>query len=391
MIKIGVLTLYYKNYNFGGLLQAYALVNVLTSLFECDAEQIQYNLYEDRQYEIGETDNQCARSVNQFLYQCAIRVVSKMTERKIQTRKKTFEDFMSDIPHGGEVYNYQTISQCIGQYDVLICGGDQIWNASNGIENLKVFTLQFSNEIRKFSYAPSMAILELDDKSRECMRNGISDLNSASVREKSSLGLLCNVVDQRIEVVVDPVLLMTGKEWKQICRPNHPRKPYIVCYLINDSISQRKAITKYANALKRTIVTFPHNLANAVRKCDLFFGDIKDYTSGPREFVDLISNADLVITDSFHACVFSMIFETPFLVFERNRPDEKGNMNSRIYDFLEEYHLEGQLITEKQIFQMVDIPYMDFEYAHKHWKKRRKESLDYIEKGLFDCIDEVTT
>lgn len=57
----------------------------------------------------------------------------------------------------------------------------------------------------------------------------------------------------------------------------------------------------------------------------------------------------MVITDSFHACVFSMIFETPFVVFERNKAGEKGNMNSRIYDFLEEYHLEGQLVTEKEL------------------------------------------
>ena len=130
------------------------------------------------------------------------------------------------------------------------------------------------------------------------------------------------------------------------------------------------------------IVTFPHILGNDVRKSDLFFGDIRDYASGPREFLGLIKNAEFVITDSFHACVFSMIFRTPFAVFERDKANRKGNMNSRIYDFLEEYHLERQLVTEETLAGMNEIPKVDFSYAHQHWKRRREESLEYLRNAL---------
>ena len=57
-------------------------------------------------------------------------------------------------------------------------------------------------------------------------------------------------------------------------------------------------------------------------------------------------------------------------------------MNSRIYDFLEEYHLEDQLVTEKTLTQMNEIPKVDFSYAHEHWKKRREESLEYLKNAL---------
>ena len=77
-----------------------------------------------------------------------------------------------------------------------------------------------------------------------------------------------------------------------------------------------------------------------------------------------------------------MIFNTPFAVFERNRTNEKGNMNSRIYDFLEEYHLERQLVTEIELEDMNDIPKVDFAYAHEHWQERRRESLAYLENAL---------
>ena len=59
-------------------------------------------------------------------------------------------------------------------------------------------------------------------------------------------------------------------------------------------------------------------------------------------------------------------------------------MNSRIYDFLEEYHLEDQLVTEETLAQMNEIPKVDFSCAHQHWKRRREESLEYLRNALKD-------
>ena len=192
-----------------------------------------------------------------------------------------------------------------------------------------------------------------------------------------------DLTDKPVSVVVDPVMLLDESDWLQGIECSAPKK-YILCYLLGDSTEQRKSVEKLSKQLGLKVLTFPHILFNAVRKCDLFFGDIHDYTSGPREFVGLIKNAELVITDSFHACVFSMIFKTPFAVFERNKPGEKGNMNSRIYDFLEEYHLENQLVTEEELAKMKVLPKIDYTYAHEHLKKRREESLAYLEKALSD-------
>lgn len=164
---------------------------------------------------------------------------------------------------------------------------------------------------------------------------------------KKSISILESLTNKKFDIVVDPVLLMKDNEWKDVAKITKEKDRYLLCYLLGDSIEHRRAVKEFAKKMHLPILTFPHILFKAVRKCDLFFGDIHDYSSGPREFLGLINNAEFVITDSFHACVFSMIFKTPFVVFERNKPGEKGNMNSRIYDFLEEYHLENQLVTEK--------------------------------------------
>lgn len=383
MKKIGILTLYYENYNFGGLLQAYALPKILIDKFKFDAEQISYAFYVENKCK-GKNEHEHARRYD-LMYTMGICFFSKMKEKKISSRKRIFEKFMEEIPHSREIYDWKSISECLDKYQVLICGGDQIWNVCNGIQNLNVFTLKFAPQhVRKIAYAPSMAILEMDDDGKKCMEQGMAELNVISVREKQSVDILKTITDKKIEVVVDPVLLLKEDEWSKELKQLTIKNRFILCYFINDNIMHRKAVKKFSKRIKLKIVTFPHILANAVRKCDLFFGDIHDYTSGPREFLGLIKNAEFVITDSFHACVFSMIFEKPFVVFERNKIGEKGNMNSRIYDFLEEYHLESQLVTEKELIDMEGIPQIDFTYAHAHWKKRREESLKYLENALKD-------
>lgn len=381
MEKTGILTLYYKNYNFGGLLQAYALPKVLKNRCGIDAEQISYSLYVEDKCKSKNIHFQG----NHVVYKMGICFFSKIKRKKINMRKRIFEQFMEEIPHGKDIYDYQSIGECLKKYQILICGGDQIWNICNGIHNLNVFTLKFAPQnVKKIAYAPSMAILEIDEEGKHCMDQGMAGLNAISVREKKSIDILKNLTNKKIEKVVDPVLLLQKNQWNSELKEPTIQKKYIVCYLFNDSVIQRKAVERIAKILKLQIVTFPHILANVVRKCDLFFGDIHDYTSGPREFLGLIKNAEFVITDSFHACVFSMIFETPFVVFERDKAGEAGNMNSRIYDFLEEYHLENQLVTEEKLLKMKDIPTVDFAYAHEHWKKRRKESLEYLENALKD-------
>ena len=382
--KVGIVTLYHNNYNFGGLLQAYALPKVIKEHFGIEAEQIDYIPAEQKTKIKPNNDK---KSVLQYLYQLVynfgIVFFGTISKKNLYQRKQAFDSFMDEILHSEIAYDQNTISKSLDQYRLFICGGDQIWNDYKEKQNIKVYTLQFvPSHVKKIAYAPSMAILETTSDFNQIMRTGLNELNSISVREKKSVPLLELLTKKKINIVVDPVLLMTENEWECVARVPKKKDKYILCYLLGDSVEYRKAVKKFARKMNKPILTFPHIFLNVVRKCDLFFGDIHDYTSGPREFLGLIRNAEFVITDSFHACVFSMIFETSFVVFERNKIGEKGNMNSRIYDFLEEYHLENQLVSEKELADMKDIPGIDFTYAHKHWEKRREESLKYLENAL---------
>ena len=380
MKKTGILTLYYNNMNYGGLLQAFALPFVIQKHIGIPAEQIRYS------QQNTDTDLCTSKSKKSLsIYQLGINFFSALTSNKRSIRKESFLEFMNDIPHSRNIYSHETIQQCNSNYEIFICGGDQIWNGEMVGEHLDVYTLQFVNQgLKKIAYSPSVAISHMSKQVEDCLGKGLLGIDRISVREKRSLDILKRLSDKKIEVVVDPVLLLNKSEWLEQSRPTKINGKYILCYLLGDSITQRKAVEIISKRLKLRIVTFPHIVNNVVRKCDLFFGDIKDYTSGPRQFLDLINNAEFVITDSFHACVFSMIFETPFIVFERNKPSEKGNMNSRIYDFLEEYHLENQLVNVEKAMNLSRIPEVDYSFAHEHWFHRRNDSIEYLTRALFD-------
>lgn len=379
MKKIGVLTFYYDSVNIGGLLQSFALPYILNKEFHIQAEQIRYS------EKIENSSEQMNQQKNNVIYQLGIQFFSMITLKNRKIREKAFYKFINEIPHSSGVFFHHTVENSLINYDTVMCGGDQIWNSELVREHLDVYTLQFVKDDRKkIAYAPSVAISSLSEKSQICMARGLSNLNYISLRERSNLGIVQRLTDKQISIVVDPVLLLTESEWLEQARPVRIKEKYIFCYLLGDDIKQRRVIEKLAKKLKLKILTLPHILFNKVRKCDLFFGNIRDYSSGPREFLTLIRNAEMVVTDSFHACVFSMIFKTPFIVFERNKPNEKGNMNSRIYDFLEEYHLDKQLVDEKCVKQMNGLPEIDYTFAHDHWKQRREESLRYLRNALQD-------
>lgn len=386
--KVGIITLYHGNYNFGGLLQAYALPKVIQECFGVAVEQIDYIPAHRKKTEQKKPDSGILQHLYRMVYRLGIVLFAYINRNNLELRKESFDDFINEIPHSNAAYNCGTIHTSREQYDIFLCGGDQIWNDSEEEQNISVYTLQFAPAYaKKIAYAPSMAVLEYSPDYERIMSDGLSGLDAISVREKRSKAVLSRFTDKQINVVVDPVLLMSADEWYCFSGASSQPDRYILCYLLGDSVGNRREAEKLSRKLHLPILTFPHILLNVVRKCDLFFGDIRDYTSGPREFVGLIKNAEFVITDSFHACVFSMIFKTPFAVFERQKPGEAGNMNSRIYDFLEEYHLEDRLVTEESLAKMEAIPQVDFTYAHAHWKQRREESLQYLRNALKDNED----
>ena len=215
-IKVGIVTLYYNNYNFGGLLQSYALPYVLENVYHLNAEQITYMLHQDDVLNVG--DNKAEKkTVCQIGYQVLVNIICKLEESNLIQRKKVFDTFIQEIPHSSNVYTDQNITETLDEYSVFVCGGDQIWNDYSvswiSREDSQVFTLGFvPMNIAKFSYSPSMAILSMSDDFKHLLQMNLRAFTAISVREKQSVDYIQPLVERTVNVVVDPVLLLTREE-----------------------------------------------------------------------------------------------------------------------------------------------------------------------------------
>lgn len=400
-MKIGILTFYFDNDNFGGQLQARALVKAIEYNTDYHAEQIQYDnkkswnkisykkrillsLYQAFSSGFG----------NGISFVCSrLKAEKKIKENnelkdtlknELKTRKEAFQRFYQDTVHSEKVYDNDSIIDCLSQYDCFICGGDQIWNDWSDwflYNSLNIFCLDFvPQSITKISYAPSIPLQKIRPVFMRRLSNYLKKLDAISVREKSSVHMLEGKIEKKVTVVADPVLLLTKEQWNKEKQDSHIQGKYIFCYLLGEGNESRIAVEKFARELDIKLVTVPHIIE--VNEWDANFGDVQNYNAGPAEFIDLIKNAEIVVTDSFHATVFSMIYHKPFYVLERITRVSGGTMGSRLTDFLDEYDLKSQNITAEQLTKIRNIPKINYKNADAILERRREESYEYLKKNI---------
>lgn len=215
-------------------------------------------------------------------------------------------------------------------YAYFSIGSDQVWNPFFHHPATKhVWLLPFAKREQRVCVSPSFGISRLPEHERERFARGLRGFDRLNVREKDGAMLIHELTGQDAEVIVDPTLALTREEWRSFCQTDAPQgKNYILLYYLGEYDPQdRAAIERLAKGAGLEII-------------DLMDQSAPCFRSIPPDFVRLIADAQAVFTDSFHACVFSIIFNTPFVLFDRKLHDI--NMGSRGQTLLDTFGLEGR-------------------------------------------------
>jgi len=384
MKRIGILTVFYQNYNFGGQLQAYALQSFLS---KCgyDAEQIQFDYYTSKEKSPGFLRRNLVLLKHKFLN-------SKIYEDEIKLikRKKRFNKFINSIPHSSKIYLETNISELNKDYDCLVCGGDQIWNDWDGASwicsnALSIFSLGFVDNCKiAFSYAPSLGRPALTENQKSTLKKSFGCMQGISIREKSNLSEVSCLTDKKIHVVVDPVFLLTCKGWDSLINDKTKKgDDYAYCYFLSNDLCRTECVKRFAKSNELITICVPNCSGNMQTiNRDEEWGDINDYESGPIEFVKRIRDSKIVLTDSFHAAVFSIIFHKPFYIF--GRTDGNSEMNNRIYDLLDEYDLTDRYISNVTDLINLDGKFIDYGKIDIKLLANREQSIKFIKDSLGD-------
>lgn len=345
---IGTITFHWAT-NYGAIMQAYALQKYLKKL-DKETEIIDYLPF--RMNTIQKMSKLFSRDVSFFSKE---RKLNKFRKNELILSKKRYKDNKSLI-------------DCANNYDVIICGSDQIWNESftnsaEGKPTLSYF-LNFANDAKKIAYAVSFGTDKLSDKTKSVIRPELENFFKISVRENTGKEILSDL-DINSQVVLDPALLLSQEDYNELLENKTMPKPQkVFSYIIHNN--QTKAV-KISNYLK-------------TKYKEEIKGSYYDVNCGLYEWLHDIKKAGIVITNSFHGMVFSIIFNTPFIVV----PVENSGMNDRITTLLGSLGLENRMLTEVDytLIDKLTSEKIDWTIVEENLKKLKKSSQDFLSEAI---------
>lgn len=324
-------------HNYGGLMQAWALQQVITHLG----------------YNVITIDRQpTPPSLLYFSARIVYRVIQKILGKRkipilIESQKRNAyrntNDFIDQkICMSVPIYSTNQLTRHFNKigYEAVIVGSDQTWRPkySPCIENYYLDFLE-KNNIKKIAYASSFGVGEWEyDKSltKKCSRL-IKLFDWVSVREDSGVELCKHYLNIEVDQVFDPTLLLNKKEYKELIGEDRllSENKGIYTYILDPNTEKCELIEVIAEKLNETIFNCQakYSLENAMDINDATMPDPKDWLAG-------FANAEYVITDSFHGMVFSIIFNKKFLVI----PNKDRGLD-RFYSLLKILNLQDRIQT----------------------------------------------
>lgn len=334
-MRIGIVT-FHRASNYGAVLQAYALQTVLQKL--------------GHEPFFLETGFRRKTGLRAYIGKTPPRTLNKLLARRKQMAFDAFTQHHLSLRMCDES-NDILVSHA--ECDALICGSDQIWNPHylKSLRDERVFFLDFGRpSIRRIAYAVSLGVNEMDPIYKNRMIDYINRMDYISVRECFSVDLVSQLTSKPVEWVPDPTLLLKRDDYERAFLATNNHDEEVFQFMIGQSLNRsemRFANSIVAQKLNNTIQCIDNNHVRLV-----FNGA---YT--PIEWLQMLSNSAFVLTDSFHATVFAILFHRPFVVFPIE--GRMAGMNTRITSLLSLIGLESKFvrhITRSNIEQAIDEP-----------------------------------
>ena len=266
---------------------------------------------------------------------------------------------------------WREASSVASEFDWIITGSDQVWNpAWLDRKHAEWYFLKFANSCQRIALAPSIGLNSLDEQQSAFLRSGVEGFERLSVREKRGAELIKEVSDRDAVVLPDPTLVVFTEDWLQVADYSLvPSTPYTLAYVLGDIGDEyRRAINTVASAFgDLPVITLSDKSRSG------------EPPAGPSEFIGLIRNATNVVTDSFHAAVFSMLMNTPLIIIKRD--DRNPGMFSRLESLADTYGLRKNIYGDNSF----DIRLAgDYSYASTVIPVERNRFLNYFRGCLHD-------
>ena len=314
------------------------------------------------------------RIINKFHSGIREKFFNSVPYKVSSERKQRLELYECEHTKTIDIINNKQWNNIVKNNGIFVVGSDIIWQPTLGYPGRNFLDFAYYYGLKMFSYASSFGSKHLPEKYYPLYRKYLSAYVGVSVREKTAAKMLGDITGIDIKNVVDPTLLLERKDWnvfsqKAVLSVDVPPK-YILCYFVMEESRYWQYIRKVYHYTKIPVIVLPMHFSDETQPYII----VKDGT--PYEFIWLIKNAEMIFTDSFHACVFSTIYEKEFYLLRRSRKDEDAKYD----DFLTRYDLTSRQINDESVFNRE--PHINYETARVNIAKDRRYSIEYIKSCL---------
>ena len=340
-MKVGILTFHWGA-NYGAVIQAYALQQHIASLGHT-VEIIDYNPIKTK--------------LIQFIQTCLSRDFKKLKKSKMI--KQFVKENLSLSKR--TYFTSKSLLKCKDEYDVVFCGSDQVWNESflfysESKPNPSYYLSFVGSNTKRCAYAISFGTESLQEKTKDVVLKEINKFSHISARENTGIEILKDLGFES-QLVSDPTLLLSADDYSRLLDKKSYKTNKAFCYILHNNQTTAKKICNYVD--------------NTVELCPC----ISEY-----EWLHKIKNSEIVVTNSFHGIMFSIIFNTPFIAITV----EGSGMNDRIYTILEKAGLSDRIITEFDKEKIDKI-----RATNINWEEVSCNLSDFVgssKKYIYECL-----
>lgn len=380
-MKIGVMTFWHGNSNYGQIIQCWAMqhylkhkghepyvIRFVPSNYSSPAKRLLKKILCVEQI----------RSTKEYILNRQLYALKKINKTNDQYRK--FDEFRQ---------KYLSFSDCIYHdiyqirknppvADAYIVGSDQVWAQMLNNINNRAFFLDFGNpKIKRIAYAPSFVVKEYPRTLCEELKFLLQRFDAVSTREYSGVDI-CESIGIKATKVLDPTFLLDRKDYLSLVGESIEKKRKIFIYSLNISSSDQirwQELNQYAKEEGLEIIVTP---AQGYFAASELFGNETEYLyATPQQWLKIIAESELVVTPSFHGVVLSIILETPFVYVPLTGMHESGN--ARILDLLRDLHLENRILTTAIKYKTIIETHINWNSVYNSLMLYKKSSYEFLQ------------
>lgn len=381
MKRVGILTIH-NSPNYGASLQSYALYKYVSQLPGIECEVIDLH----RPYEDGYVKSNrfvpyrgepfsIKKNVKSVLKKILRRESKKVSFYSIGSKYK-FDEFNKGIKLSRPYWGINELYADPPCYDVYMTGSDQVWNPTQPYCLEPYFLTFVPQGKKKISYASSIGVTELLESEKQDFRRWLSSYDAISVREHQAKDLLASFVNKPITQVADPTFLLDSTFWRNIAVNYQQTEPYILLFTVGFDSNLLQFAMKISNESGLCLIYLNQKLSEPI---DGSYKVVND--AGPRDFLGLIAQSEMVLTDSYHATVFSLILKVKNFYAYIGSYNKRG---SRILDLLKTYKEESHLLSEVLSENYTDLSKrkIDYQLVDRIYREEQMKAHDFLKSNL---------